>query len=98
MRWQVDDAATVFLMERFYRHLRQGLAKDRALQRAQLDYLAAHDRLQASPFFWAAADLSGSVEPLDWRRGGLPPLAWVALGLSLLAAALASSRLRPSHG
>jgi CHAT domain-containing protein len=98
MRWQVDDAATVFLMERFYRYLRQGRPKDLALQRAQLDYLAAHDRLQASPFFWAAADLSGSVEPLDWRRGGLPPLAWVALGLALLAAALASSRLRPSHG
>jgi CHAT domain-containing protein/tetratricopeptide (TPR) repeat protein len=97
MRWQVDDAATVFLMERFYHHLRRGHSKDVALQQAQIDYLAAHRRLQASPFFWAAADLAGDTSPVDWPPPGLPSLAWVLLGLLLVALSVAVGRWKRSQ-
>lgn len=90
MLWPVDDQATVFLMERFYRHLRRGLPKDEALQHAQLDYLGAHGGLAASPFFWAAPALYGDTAPLDTPGRRLP---WVLAGLALVLAGLALPRL-----
>jgi CHAT domain-containing protein/tetratricopeptide (TPR) repeat protein len=72
--WKVSDQMTAELMARFYRHLRDGDAKDEALRRAQLDLMrgpltlsdpAGRGREEradgAAPFFWAAFQLSG-----DW--------------------------------
>lgn len=61
--WNVNDAATSFLMTRFYTHLVSGLSKAEALQRAQLDTLAEYP----DPFYWAAVTLSG-----DGGRGKQP--------------------------
>jgi CHAT domain-containing protein/tetratricopeptide (TPR) repeat protein len=93
--WSVADNASVDLMTAFYEHLRSGVSKDRALRRAQLDYLAAHpDR--ASPFFWAAPVLYGAAAPVPlespallpfggpWLWGGLAVLGALALALALL--------------
>lgn len=54
--WGVGDASTRELMEVFYRELRRGRPKDRALQAAQRALSARH------PFHWAAFELEG-----DWR-------------------------------
>ena len=102
--WPVDDAATVEVMDAFYGHLADGVPKDRALQRAQLAYLDAHDGLDASPFFWAAAVLSGDPAPLtpvsaSWSLGWW--LAIVGVGASglvawrLLTSKTARGRPRP---
>lgn len=93
--WYVDDEATGALMTRFYRHLRAGLPKDRALQRAQLDVLDAADGLRASPFFWAAPVLYGSPAAIEWADPpGLPPAVWTAIGAGLLLLGLGLPRLR----
>jgi len=84
--WQVDDEATVALMDRFYRNLRWGLPKDRALQEAQLYFLDHHRAGQASPFFWGAPVLYGNTAPIPLRRSGFSPLTWLLLGLALVAA------------
>ncbi len=84
--WRVDDAATVELMDRFYAHLARGERKDVALQRAQLEYLDAHDGLRSSPFFWAAPVLYGDPRPVDLPTG--PGAWWWVLGLGLIAVAL----------
>ena len=71
--WRVADQTTAALMERFYRYLRQGLAKDEALRQAQLDLIRgtievvgengnAERRDAAAPYYWAAFQLYG-----DWR-------------------------------
>jgi len=73
--WKVSDRMTAELMARFYRHLRQGDAKDEALRRAQLDLMhgplthagppgrgRAESADGSAPFFWAAFQLSG-----DWQ-------------------------------
>ncbi|MEM1054680.1 MAG: CHAT domain-containing protein [Bacteroidota bacterium] len=82
--WPVDDRATVEIMGGFYDGLADGLSKDRALQNAQIQYLASADEIDASPFYWAPAVLSGGIAPAPWEtpsRFGF----WLALfaGLAL---------------
>ena len=58
--WAVSDRSTADLMARFYAGLARGMAKDEALQAAQIE--ALHSADAAHPFHWAAFQLSG-----DWR-------------------------------
>jgi hypothetical protein len=53
--WNVDDAATSLLMERFYTHLKAGMGKAAALRQAQLETMAEYP----DPYYWAAFVLSG---------------------------------------
>jgi CHAT domain-containing protein len=68
--WRVEDEATAELMQRFYRHLRSGKAKDEALRAAQLELIRSPlrvpngrggwtERNAAAPYFWAALQLVG---------------------------------------
>jgi CHAT domain-containing protein len=57
--WKVDDAATAFLMARFYENIvKNGLSTAAALQSAQLSLIDS--RNWSSPKFWAAFVLSGA--------------------------------------
>ena len=66
--WPVDDEAMSALMVRVYRYLHDGLPKDRALQRAQIDFIRGNldidldertrQRLTA-PYYWANLQLIG---------------------------------------
>jgi CHAT domain-containing protein/Tfp pilus assembly protein PilF len=66
--WAVSDKSTPLLMKRFYAHLQQGMTRDEALRRAQMDLIHAPASAKgpaadlAHPFRWAAFQLSG-----DWR-------------------------------
>jgi CHAT domain-containing protein len=61
--WAIDDRASVDLMREFYRGLKQGLAKDEALRRAQLRFVNGPDEPRwRAPRYWAGFQLSG-----DWR-------------------------------
>lgn len=95
--WPVDDRATAEVMDGFYAALAEGLPKDRALQRAQLAYLDAHEGLDASPFYWASFVLSGDSAPVPLTPApSVPVAAWI-LGLAALgglAWAAAHRRLR----
>lgn len=53
--WKVDDEATQFLMESFYRNL-GSMPKNRAIQQAQKAALARYPH----PFYWAAFNLTGA--------------------------------------
>lgn len=62
--WKVKDRATSELMTHFYRHLQEGLSKDRALQAAQIEMIRGSNGLMDStvPYNWAAFQIDG-----DWR-------------------------------
>lgn len=85
--WPVDDRATVEIMGTFYKALGEGMSKDRALQQAQLSYLENASGIDASPFYWAPAVLSGNVAPAPWDTPSR--LAWW-LGLFSALAVTAS--------
>ncbi|OZC04251.1 hypothetical protein BSZ36_15430 [Rubricoccus marinus] len=84
--WPVDDRATVDIMGGFYDHLASGLSKDRALQQAQLDYLNANHGMDASPFYWAPAVLTGDPAPMP-----VAPNPWRGIWGALLGAAVLSA-------
>ena len=56
--WSVDDKATSVLSEGFYRHLKEGESKVKALQSAQLEVMKDYP----APYYWAAFNLTG-----DWK-------------------------------
>jgi tetratricopeptide (TPR) repeat protein len=53
--WNVDDAATGLLMERFYTHWQAGMSKAEALRQAQIEVRKDYPH----PYFWAAFSLTG---------------------------------------
>jgi CHAT domain-containing protein len=53
--WNVDDAATALLMERFYTYLRAGMGKGEALRQTQIDVRAQYPH----PYYWASFVLTG---------------------------------------
>ena len=64
--WKADDIATAFIVKRLHYYLQKGLPKDRALQKAKLDYLknnAIEERFK-NPAYWAHLVLIGEYDPL----------------------------------
>lgn len=55
-QWQVPDAPTYYLMDRFYRRLASGMSKAQALNHAQRDIIGSE---YDHPFNWAAFQLIG---------------------------------------
>jgi len=63
--WPVDDAASQFLMKRFYAHLAEKQDEASALRDAKLDYLAQNGN--KPPIFWAPFVVVGDAsEPIGF--------------------------------
>ncbi|MEL6590430.1 MAG: CHAT domain-containing tetratricopeptide repeat protein [Bacteroidota bacterium] len=88
--WQVNDASTADLMQRFYAHLDQGMSKDAALRNAKLDYLRESDQLGSHPYYWASFVPIGDMRPLDTNNWIIPLL----IGLVLFAGFAVYWRMR----
>lgn len=63
--WNVNDAATSELMQRFYSGLRRGLRGDAALRAAKLALVRGPRRAWRHPYFWAPFVLTGALRPAD---------------------------------
>lgn len=61
--WRINDDSTVYLMEHFYKALRDGVSKAAALRGAQQVALARHPELH--PALWGAFNLVGDANPLS---------------------------------
>src|SRR5205085_7778557 len=66
-QWQVDDAATASLMDRFYKALRTGKPKDEALRAAMLSVRGEPGH--GHPYYWAAFQVFGDTAPLPPPTG-----------------------------
>lgn len=63
--WKVPDKETSQIMVSFYKHLKSGAPKNKALQLAKLEYLnTVEDRFLKHPFYWAGFVLSGDISPI----------------------------------
>ncbi len=63
--WKVDDEATSKIMTAFYKHLKDGKAKDIALKNAKEEYLNTTNEIALKhPYYWAGFIVSGNTSPL----------------------------------
>lgn len=76
--WSVDDYSTSEIMISFYKYLKKGQSKDKAIRNAKLEFLASADKVKKHPFYWAAFIHMGDSVPLD-LGGGMPKWFWISL-------------------
>jgi tetratricopeptide (TPR) repeat protein len=82
--WSVDNKATYWLTELFYKYLSGGATTDVALQQAKKEFLREAPAEQRLPYYWAAAVLTGKADVLVQRhRRGMTMLV-VSLVVMLL--------------
>lgn len=62
--WNVEDEATSVIMGYFYKYIKQGMDKNKALRFAKLDYLKNVSSIKKDPFYWAPFVLFGNPEPI----------------------------------
>ena len=65
--WSIPDESTSVVMLNFYTYLKQGESKDKALQKAKLDYLKNCPPQYSVPNYWGATVVIGNVAPIDFR-------------------------------
>ncbi len=81
--WEIEDKVSADLMVGFYRYLKKGYHKDRALQKAKVDFLLNHPRLLSHPFYWSAYQCIGDTSPL-YRPVNITIMILVITGCSIM--------------
>ena len=85
--WQADDLSTKTIVGDFFRHLKAGMRKDKALCEAQRNFIKnIEDQRLTHPFYWSTFMLVGDGEPVFFN--GImraSAILWLAV-LSLLIA------------
>lgn len=76
--WRINDQSTSNLMENFYKELKAGKKKDKALRQAKLDFL--YNSPTYEPYYWAAFIPVGDMQPLIFDTS-IPIWAWILGGI-----------------
>ncbi|WP_430409156.1 CHAT domain-containing protein [Kordia sp.] len=63
--WNVNEQAGNKILQTFYRELKNGTTKSKALQIAKIEYLQKHQFSQNTPYYWAAFTLTGSTNAIE---------------------------------
>lgn len=62
--WPVDDCATSDLMAYFYKNLKEGQSKDKALRNAKISYRQYANPEKTHPYYWAGFIVIGDCSPI----------------------------------
>lgn len=81
--WKIDEQSSAKIIENFYGYLKKGLAKDEALQKAKLDYIASAQGRTIAPQYWAGLVLIGDTSPINLETSSNSLVFWL-LGIVLL--------------
>ncbi len=79
--WEVSDQTTPELMRYFYRNLKEGMNKAKALQQAKLQYLQTANINRTHPFYWGGFYLVGDAASIRFDDNSI--LYWI-LGILFL--------------
>ncbi|PKV51996.1 CHAT domain-containing protein [Aquimarina sp. MAR_2010_214] len=79
--WEISDQTTPELMKLFYKNLKAGMHKAKALQQAKLQYLNTANINRTDPFYWGGFYLVGDPSPISFKDSTM--LYWV-IGLGAL--------------
>jgi CHAT domain-containing protein len=62
--WEIEDRSGTEIVKMFYKNLKSGNSKSKALRRARIAYLKDVDQLRSHPYFWSALVVYGNNSPL----------------------------------
>ncbi len=68
--WKIDEKSSSKIVKLFYDQLAAGLSKDKALQKAKLEYLGTENGRALSPKYWAGLILIGNSSPVPVSTSG----------------------------
>ena len=60
--WNINDKTTQIIMSSFYKNLKAGKSKSKALQDSKLAYLQSNDGSMSSPYYWSSFILIGDSQ------------------------------------
>jgi CHAT domain-containing protein len=66
--WSVEDAKSREIMVGFYREIKQGHSKSRALSNVKRQYIYEQPPSYTHPYYWAAFQITGDISPLLSKR------------------------------
>ncbi|MCP4440578.1 MAG: CHAT domain-containing protein [Aureispira sp.] len=75
--WTVNDQSSYELTVQFYEALCQSQNKAQAIQMAQQNYISDHSAFRSHPFFWAAYQVWGDIQPLNISAKSNYPKSWL---------------------
>ncbi len=81
--WKIDEQSSAKIIDRFYKYISKGWAKDKALQQAKLDYLTTAEGRTAHPQYWAGLVLIGDASPIALQTSSTW-MYWLLAGLTVL--------------
>ncbi|MBN2665736.1 MAG: CHAT domain-containing protein [Bacteroidales bacterium] len=62
--WEIEDRSGAEIVNNYYRNIKQGASKSRALRKARLSYLKNSDMLRSHPYFWSSLVIYGNNTPI----------------------------------
>lgn len=83
--WKIDEQSSATIIESFYKYLKKGWAKDKALQQAKLDYIATAEGRTIHPQYWAGLVLIGDAAPIE-LSSSFNFLYWTLAAIAILIA------------
>lgn len=63
--WNANDKSTAYIMEQFYKNLKNGENKSTSLHKAKLAYIKSHSLSDGSPYYWASFVLIGDYKGIS---------------------------------
>tara|TARA_R110002111_G_scaffold69471_4_gene112457 strand:- start:8616 stop:11267 length:2652 start_codon:yes stop_codon:yes gene_type:complete len=64
--WQVNDKSTSFIMQDFYKNIKNNNSKSNALRKAKINYLDSQSLTESSPYYWASFVLIGNADSIEF--------------------------------
>jgi len=87
--WEVDDQSGSEIVKLFYKNLKKGFTKSKALRKARELYLSGSSQQNAHPYFWCSLVILGDDEAIYYK-----PAILGGFGLILLLSAALVYRFR----
>lgn len=80
--WKIDEKSSTQVLNLFYKNIKKGFKKNKALQQAKLDYISNSENRTIAPEYWAGLVLIGDTTPIDISTPS--NIIWYLLGVLLI--------------
>lgn len=85
--WKIDEKSSSQIIKYFYKNIKDGLPKDKALKQAKLDYLSHAEGRTIAPQYWAGLVLIGDTSPINIQTTS-NLIVWLLVILAIIITAI----------